>query len=177
MSIINLDDDHNKVTTLFDKDELLSKEPIVCFCYHPIKEEIVVATAKGLLSHWNLEGTECYRSFKAHQMPIVTMCYDPTGTLLSTGSTDRSVRVWDVAGGFCTHSFREHTDIVQLVIFHPDPYKLILFSCSDDNLINIYDLKTSKCISKLNTHISLPTSISFETEESYLMASCGRDKV
>ena len=68
------------------------------------------------------------------------------GTLVATGSADKTVRVWDVAKGYCTHNFREHTDIIRTVYFHPDPNRLQLFSCSDDNTIRIFDLIDSNCI-------------------------------
>ena len=66
---------------------------------------------------------------------------DLWGTLIATGSADRTVRVWDVERGYCTHNFREHTDIVQSVYFHPDPNRLLLFSCSEDNTVRIFDLR------------------------------------
>lgn len=69
-----------------------------------------------------------------------------SGTLVATGSADRTVRVWDVAKGYCTHNFREHTDIIHTVYFHPDPNRLQLFSCSDDNTIRIFDLIDSTCV-------------------------------
>lgn len=72
--------------------------------------------------------------------------YKLVGTLIATGSADRAVRVWDVAKGYCTHNFREHTDIVRTVYFHPDPNRLQLFSCSEDNSVRIHDLIDSACV-------------------------------
>lgn len=76
-----------------------------------------------------------------YQYNIIVDLIDGTGTLIATGSADRTVRVWDVERGYCTHNFREHTDIVQSVYFHPDPNRLLLFSCSEDNTIRIFDLR------------------------------------
>ena len=149
---------------------------MVCFCLHPSKDEIVLATRKGLLHHVDLTTRQRYRTIKAHQMPILAMCYDPTGALVATGAADRSIRVWNILGGFCTHSFRDHTDIIRTVRFHPDPAKLLLVSCAEDASVRVFDLKAQKCVSTYHHHSSLPTSVAF-SEDGGLMASSGRDKV
>lgn len=40
--------------------------------------------------------------------------------------------MWDALRGYCTHAFKGHEAPVQVVIFHPDPAKLLLFTGSDD---------------------------------------------
>ena len=174
MSIVNLKDEGN-VVQLF-KNEEVESEPVACFCFHPSKDEIVIASQKSLLSHWSTTGEGCFRSFKAHQMPILAMAFDPTGNFVATGSADRSVRVWDVAGGFCTHSFKDHSDIIRTVQFHPDPQRLQVISTADDNTIRIFDLRDQKCVAVFREHVSLPTAVAISAD-GYLMASCGRDKV
>jgi U3 small nucleolar RNA-associated protein 13 len=164
-------------TTPFDDSSPDSAaEAVTCFCLHPKGDDIVVATQKFFLKHWQLSSKTCVRTIRAHQMPILTMTYDSTGTLVATGSADRSVRVFDIGRGYCTHSFKEHTDIVQTVRFHPDPNRLQLFSTSDDNTIRIYDLIDNKCIAVFREHVSTPTAVSL-TPDGYFMASSGRDKV
>jgi len=49
--------------------------------------------------------------------------------------------VWDIERGYCTHNFKEHTEIVQSVVFHPDPLRLTLFSCSEDCTIRVHNLQ------------------------------------
>lgn len=174
VSMVKLNEE-NVVVPLFKSDNT-EAEPLSCFCFHPTKDEIVVSSHKSLVSHWNISGEGCIRSFKAHQMPILSMAFDPTGTLVATGSADRTIRVWDLAGGFCTHSFRDHTDVVRTVQFHPDPQRLQVISTSDDNTLRIFDLREQKCVAVMRSHVSLPTAVSI-SHDGYLMASCGRDKV
>jgi U3 small nucleolar RNA-associated protein 13 len=172
VSIVNLNDDAT-AKLLFKEDQ---DEPVACFCFHPTKDEIVVASNKSLISHWSTTGEGCIRSFKGHQMPILAMTFDPSGTLVATASADRTVRVWDIAGGFCTHSFKDHTDIARTVQFHPDPQRLHLFSTGEDNTIRVFDLRQQKCIATIRDHVSLPTALAFGSD-GILMATCGRDKV
>lgn len=149
---------------------------ITSFCVHPNGSEIVVSLRNLLLRHYRLGDKEPVRSIRGHQMPVVAMAYDRTGTLVATGSADKTVRVWDIPRGHCTHSFREHSDVVQMVRFHPDPSRLVLFSGSDDSTLRMYDLKKSTCVSCFRQHMSLPTALSF-SEDGNLMTSCGRDQV
>lgn len=143
----------------------------------------------------------CLKSIKAHNMPILCAEYDPSGCFVATGlnydnyiyynttigSSDRSVRVWDVNKYFCTHVFKDHSDIIEKIYFHPnsDIYKmdsLILFSCSADNSVNIYNLcekskKTnSYLINSFNDHLSIPTCMTL-SHDGFLFVSGGRDKV
>lgn len=127
---------------LSEDSESDSNEVVTCFCMHPNGDEVVVSTQNFLLRHYKNLSTDktCARVIRGHTMPVLTMAYDSTGTLIATGSADRTVRVWDVEKGYCTHNFRDHTDIVQTVYFHPDPNRLLLFSCSEDTTIRIFDL-------------------------------------
>jgi U3 small nucleolar RNA-associated protein 13 len=151
-------------------------EGIACFCIHPNNKEIVVATEKFSLRHFDVESKACLRVIKAHSMPIIAMAYDTTGTLVATGSADRTVKVWDIVKGFCTHNFKFHTDIVQTVYFHPDPSKMQLFSTGSDNTIRVYDLTATKLVATLSDHVSLPTQVTV-SNNGRLLVSSGRDKV
>ena len=161
-----------KIDKLSEDIDEGTNEAVTCFCMHPNGDEVVVSTQNFLLRHWKLSEKICLRVIKGHTMPVLSMAYDSTGnyrslnsasctshrskslyylskllgTLVATGSADKTVRVWDVAKGYCTHNFREHTDIIRTVYFHPDPNRLQLFSCSDDNTIRIFDLIDSNCI-------------------------------
>jgi U3 small nucleolar RNA-associated protein 13 len=165
---------HNQNVSLIEESE--NREEIVCFCVNFLGTDIATASKNLLVRHWKIEDRTCVRSFKAHNMPVLSMCYDRTNTLIATGSADRTVKVWDIHLGYCTHVFRYHTAIVQYVEFHPDPNRLLLFSCSDDNSIKLYDLNDSSCKASFEEHMGSPTFLSF-TSDGYIMASVGRDKV
>jgi len=199
VSIVDLDGTKGTKSRSLLPEKEAEANPVVCFCCHPTKEEIVVATQKSVLHHYSFATEEggdarsssgsssksdstdpiaiCMRTIKAGNMPILCMALDPSGTLLATGSADRSVKVWDLAGGFCTHSFKEHTDIVRLVQFYAPlggPPRLV--SCGEDNCVRVFDLSKSKAEAALREHVSLPTAVAVSAD-GVLLASCGRDKV
>ena len=166
--------DPSNITNLIEDG--IEHETITTFCLHPNGNEIVVATEKFNIMHFQLNDRVATKTIKAHRMPILCMTYDPTGTLVATGSSDRSVRVWDITKGYCTHSFSNHTDIVKTVLFHHDPSKLQLFSTSEDNSICMYDLRDNQCIAQFRDHFSLPTQLAL-SHDGYILVSASRDKV
>lgn len=173
MKIVSVSDP-SQITNLIDDEEAYEK--ISTFCVHPNNKEMVVATAKFSLRHWDLETKTCLRNIKAHKMPILSMEYDSTGTLVATASADRTVRVWDIAKGFCTHSFTGHTDLVRTVCFQVQDKKLRVLSTSDDASIRIHDLNQNATVAVFNDHVGLPTSLAVAKSGS-LLVSAGRDKV
>jgi hypothetical protein len=93
-------------------------------------------------------------------------------------SLHRSVKVWDINKGYCTHNFKEHTSIVQLLYFHPDPKRLLVFSSGDDNTIRVNDLKAQKVVATFRDHVSLPTQLAISNSiDGNLMVSCGMDQI
>ena len=80
------------------------------------------------------------------------------------------------SGGFCTHSFKDHKEIVNVVRFHPDPYRLLLFSLSADKTCKTFDLNGQACVASFCNHVSPPTDFSL-SPDGYLMVTVGRDKV
>ena len=131
---------------------------------------------------------ENVRSWKSqHRGAVTSMAYDPSGTLVATAGTERVVKVWDVPRGYCTHNLKmkqvnggssvASAGAVSLVTFHPDPHRLMLFACTeDDNSVRVYDLVTSSLLATHSHHMSSPTSIAF-SNDGWTMVTGGRDKV
>lgn len=108
-------------------------------------------------------------------MPIISLDMDPSGTLVAVSLSDKNLRVYDMEKKYCTHSLK-YSSIIKTIKFLSGLNELKLFGCCEDGSIICYDLRESKIIHTYSNHFSLPTSISF-TSNNYLMISVGRDKV
>ncbi|KAM3916149.1 transducin beta-like protein 3 [Leptodactylus fuscus] len=153
------------------------QEDITCFVLSPDDEILVTSSRSLLLKQWQWQEGTCSRTWKAiHTAPVSSMTFDPTSTLLATGGCDSTIKIWDVLKQYCTHNLKGSSGVVHLVQFHPDMSRLQLFSSSMDYKIRIWDLKSSKCLSILETHYSAVTSLCFSADGDTMISS-GRDKI
>ncbi|KAL0589620.1 hypothetical protein ABG067_002169 [Albugo candida] len=152
------------------------RESLVVFAVRPFEKQVATSGRNFLLRLWDLDTYTCIRTIRAHNSAVLAMEFDPTGTLLATGGSDRSVRVFDINQAYCTHHFQQHCGIVTLVRFHPDPKRLHLFSCGDDNTVRMYDLFSQTQVACISEHISTPTCLSFSSD-GYTLFSAGRDQI
>ena len=124
-----------------------------------------------------------------HRTAITASEYDTSGTLVATAGSERVIKVWDVRRGYCTHNLKlqniatdTHRTVggagaVTAVRFHPDPHRLYLFACTEDDCaVRAWDLVTSSPIATFTEHMSAPTCLVF-SEDGYTLATGGRDKV
>ncbi len=157
-----------------------SSEELSAFALHPKGEHIVTSSKNLQLRLWSVSKKACIRSWKSnHKTPVLCMEYDGSGTLVATGGSDRVIQIWDVEKGYCTHYLRGHTKIVTLVRFHPNPHNLVLYSCSQDCTVKVWDLVDSEnnhCKCTLTGHTAQVTSISF-SKDGWTMVTGGRDNV
>lgn len=153
------------------------QEDISSFAVSPDDEILVTASRALLLKQWEWREGTCTRTWKAiHTAPVASITFDPTSTLLATGGCDSTIKIWDVIKQYCTHNLKGSSGVVHVVEFHPDISRLQLFSSSMDYKIRIWNLKSSKCISVLESHYSAVTSLSFSADGNTLLSS-GRDKI
>uniref|UniRef100_A0A8C5QET0 Transducin beta like 3 n=1 Tax=Leptobrachium leishanense TaxID=445787 RepID=A0A8C5QET0_9ANUR len=153
------------------------QEDITSFALSPDDEILVTGSRALLLKQWEWKEGKCSRTWKAiHPAPVASMTFDPTSTLLATGGCDSTIKIWDVLKQYCTHNLKGSSGVVHFVQFHPDMSRLQLFSSSMDYKIRIWDLKSSKCLSVLETHFSAVTSLCFSPDGDTMISS-GRDKI
>lgn len=170
IQILNVES--GKVTQTISQES----DDISCFAVSP-DDEILISSSKNLLlKQWDWKNEKCTRSWKAvNKGPISCMKFDSTSTLLATGSSDSTVKIWDVEKQYYTHNFKGSQGVISVVYFHESGDKLQLFSAADDCKIRIWDLHKSRCLSVLEGHFSVITSLAFPEEN--VLISSGRDNV
>ncbi len=145
---------------------------------------------------------ELQRTLKPHASPVISSATDGTGTLLATGSAEGQVKVWDVRGGYVTHTFRGHGGLISaLRFFEVDPppgasregtskdgrrkhkkqkdetsqRSFMLASGDEEGKVRIWDLQKRRCVSVLDSHVSVVRGLDFSQEKNVLV-SASRDK-
>ncbi|KAH8914510.1 WD40 repeat-like protein [Atractiella rhizophila] len=116
---------------------------------------------------------------RAHDAPIVVAASHEAG-VFATGSADGMVKLWNVAQGHCTHVFRGHGGPLAalcLDLRHDgSDTRALLYSSATDCRVRIWDLQTSSCLQVIDSHVSVPVSLS-TSEDGKWLVSGGRDEV
>ncbi|XP_028405987.1 transducin beta-like protein 3 [Dendronephthya gigantea] len=170
IKIINVESGKVSQTISEESDE------ISCFAVSPDDEILITCSKNLLLKQWDWKNERCTRSWKAvNKGPLSCMKFDATSTLLAAGSSDSTIKIWDVEKQYYTHNFKGSQGVISVIYFHKINDKLQLFSAADDCKIRIWDLQKSRCVSVLEGHFSVITSLAFP--EDNVLISSGRDNV
>ncbi|CAG7734757.1 unnamed protein product [Allacma fusca] len=114
------------------------------------------------------------RSFRGHSSKIRSVCFNPVTTgIVASGSNDKTIKLWSIdrtsgqrqtektngvnrnkIGSFIKSFFNIHTNWVRSVRFSSDGNMLV--SASDDNSMCVLDMRSYKCVSKIQSHLGTP---------------------
>ncbi|XP_039263510.2 bromodomain and WD repeat-containing protein 3-like [Styela clava] len=117
-----------------------------------------------------------HRRVLGHLSSVYCILYDRTGSRIFTGSDDCLIKCWSSNKGRLLSTFRGHqSEICDMDISYENT---ILASASCDKEIRIWDIRSGKPITILQSHSAMITSIEFSAlvqgETRYLI-STGRD--
>lgn len=144
----------------------------------------ILASASADLSIklWDIENQTytCVKTLLGHDHTVSSVSYTPTGDFLISASRDKSIKVWDSLTGFCVRTLVGHDQWVRHCIVSPCPINLaqlsslstgsgsvsqpaqfIIASCSMDQTIRIWNMKTGDCLAVLNEHTHVVEHLAF----------------
>lgn len=94
-------------------------------------------------------------------------------TFVATGSRDKTIKIWDALTGQCLWTFVSallsmgfsvshylqvgHDNWIRALTFHP--CGKFLLSAADDRSVRIWDLKTGRCVKKIEAHDQFVSSV------------------
>lgn len=138
---------------------------------------LIVAYSSGLIMKFNLQENSLEREFKSlHNAPISIMRIDPSNSFLATGSSDGTIKIWNLHNHYCSNNLKGINGVITNIEFLRSEDKDLLLCSGGDDSILIYNLETSKRISKLSGHCSTITGLAI-TPDNGKMISVGRDKL
>ncbi|CAG8533752.1 10932_t:CDS:2 [Paraglomus occultum] len=111
------------------------------------KKILITGSMDATLRVWDYHTGQCIRRLTGHTGTVVSLHFDDKKRVAS-GSADHTIRVWDFIMGTC-FTLTGHCDWVNSVKL----YENLLFSCSDDTSIRIWDLETRTCVRTLVGHV------------------------
>lgn len=138
--------------------------------FHPNGTAIASAGSDRSIYLWSTRGDcENYAILKAaHSNSIIQLEYSNDGERFFSCSADRTVTIWDSATGCRLKKLRNHQSYVNSISAAPSDPNLLV-SVGDDCHINIWDLRTRKCVLSFKDKYQL-TAVSFNKNSDQVFA-------
>ncbi|KYR02320.1 putative protein serine/threonine kinase [Tieghemostelium lacteum] len=128
-------------------------------------DKLISADSNGYVKIWDLTTLHLIESFRAHRRSVDGLCLSKQ--YLFTASSDKTIKVWQLIEDFekplnngqkisyigpndCKYKLDEHSGEINDLCL--DTHRNLLYSCSFDKSIKVWDLNTMKCIKTLNAH-------------------------
>ena len=110
----------------------------------------------------------------AHTEAIRDLCWSPGGTKFCSASDDGTCKVWHFAQASEERSLTGHGWDVKSCDWHPS--KGLIVTGSKDNLVKLWDPRTSRCLTTLHGHKNTVSKVMFQRcGGSHLLATSSRD--
>ncbi|CAG2173320.1 unnamed protein product, partial [Oppiella nova] len=156
-----------------------SDDNIIAFGLSADDQYLVIGHQSGLLRQWVWEDRRLVRTWKSiHSGPIVAIVCDGTNRLVATGGVDSSIKVWHLGHNYCTHNLKGAQGVLGAIAFSPvhsdDSY--YIYGSADDYSVHVWDLITSRHVTKMDGHCSKVTAIRFSIDRQHILTA-SRDKL
>ena len=133
---------------------------------------------------WDLQQRKCLAELHGHRKTVQSVAFSHDDQFLASASWDGTVRIWDLASlaqptpmpctSLPSRSLPGHEDLALGLCFHPNTEQLL--SCSRDNTIRVWDVKTGKLLRVIQGHDDHVHSIAFNSGGT-LLASSGHRSI
>ncbi|XP_011503744.1 PREDICTED: transducin beta-like protein 3 [Ceratosolen solmsi marchali] len=138
---------------------------------------IITHHKSSLFKLWSGQELKLIKIWKSiHNGPVSAIALTKDGLSMASGGIDGSVRLWDLKYHVCIHNLKGTVGVVNIVYYHPNLKKEIVFATADDYAIHGWNIKTGLKEMTLEGHFSKVTSLTVHEDGVHALSS-GRDKV
>eukprot|EP00755_Sulcionema_specki_P010903 Sspe_Gene.47686::Locus_24438_Transcript_2_3_Confidence_0.286_Length_3554::g.47686::m.47686 len=126
--------------------------------------------SKGVIKVWSISGRKCQKQIEAHTDAVWALKLMPDGKLVS-GSSDSTIKIWDdpVGRAECLRVLTGHQGQVRNLHIHGS----LMFSCSKDGTVAVWNLSTWKAVEVLSGHEKTVTCMTLQNNQ---LCTCSFDK-
>ena len=136
-------------------------------------EELLSCSADTMVSLWDAEVGTRLRKLQGHSAIVNSCCPSRRGTLLvASGGDDKVAKLWDARGKKCNATFRapgDEAQAVTAVALSDDA--LQLFVGGIDNVVRVWDVRTSEVLRELRGHTHTITSLALSPDGAHLLSN------
>uniref|UniRef100_A0A6Q2ZPW8 CARD domain-containing protein n=1 Tax=Esox lucius TaxID=8010 RepID=A0A6Q2ZPW8_ESOLU len=143
-------------------------------CFSHDGSKIASGGSSKTLRVFNSISGEKLREIEAHEDEVLCCAFSPDDRLIATCSSDRKVKVWNSITGAATRVFQvEHEEQINHCQFTNTQRRLLLATCSNDNLMNtkLWNLNKPSSQNTMFGHMEPVNHCCFSPDDTYLSTS------
>ena len=178
LSLVNNEVHLLDLNTLETKKKIiLQDEKIISFEYNKYKNEIITLTDISQIRIFSLETLKQISNFKLHKTLGKKVKLDPSGNFFAVITSNNSINIYETKTFNLECTLKGHFGIIYNIIFNPIIDKFILYSCSEDNSIRIWNILLKKCIGILDNHSNSVRFLSITNDGNFLISGTLDNKI
>ena len=116
-------------------------------------------------------------NFKLHKTIGKKVKLDPSGNFFAVITSNNSINIYETKNFNLECNLKGHLGIIYNIIFNPIIDKFILYSCSEDNSIRIWNVLLKKCIGILNNHSNSVRFLQITNDGNFLISGTLDNKI
>jgi len=128
---------------------LFHQKPIHALAQHSQQSLVLTGDESGVCKLSNVTTGKIVSEFKGHTKSIESAGFASKLKLAATGSIDNTVKIWDLATSQCRTTLTHEDSVVKVKWHVTDP---LLYSCSTDRTVRLWDGRTGKCVRMWSGH-------------------------
>jgi polyadenylation factor subunit 2 len=143
-------------------------------CWSHSDDWLISSDQDGNIKYWQTNFNNV-KLIETHADAIRGIAFAPTDSKFVTGGDDATLKIFDFASAEQEMELKGHQWEVRSLDWHPN--KGLIVSGSKDHSVKLWDPRTGRCLTTLNSSKNQVSKTLFEPTSGQLLATCGRDQI